>query len=125
MTCLICKCNFSSKKNIGTFLKLDKSLICDKCYHSYPLKINYSVIPLNKHLLYIYSLYPKPYFINSLAYSYEFSKLFSCIYFSFSNNDYCFAFDYFKLTQLKLDIFDDLSSFYDKDIYIICNYMAD
>lgn len=39
--------------------------------------------------------------------------------------DIYMAFDTLKISKQKFDIFDELSSFYDKDIYIICNYLAD
>ena len=80
---------------------------------------------MTNHQLFIYSLYPKPYFINPLAYSYEYSKIFSYVYQKSNMADIYMAFDTLKISKQKFDIFDELSSFYDKDIYIICNYLAD
>lgn len=125
MRCLICKKTFFAKKSFCSLLKNEKYIICDKCYKQYPIKINYCSLPLNKHILHIYSLYPKAYFINSLAYSYEYSKVFSYVISKTNFDALYFSYDYFKINMLKLDIFEDLSSFYDKDIYIICNYLAD
>lgn len=124
MKCLICRCSFSVKKRFSNLLYNEKYLICDKCYKIYPMKINYSCLPIDMHNIHIYYIYPKPYCINSLAYSYEYSKLFDLL-FSHNPNELFFSFDYFRMTNLKLDIFQELSSFYNKDIYIICNYLAE
>lgn len=125
MKCLICKRTFSVKKNFSSLFLHERYLICDKCYKSYPIKIGYTVFPLTNHQLFIYSLYPKPYFINPLAYSYEYSKIFSYVYQKSNMADIYMAFDTLRISKQKFDIFDELSSFYDKDIYIICNYLAD
>lgn len=120
MKCLNCNKNFNFKRDISSILKKDDYLICDECYKRYPLQIGFSVIPLNNSNLIICYLFDKKYMINFKAFSYEYSRLFFQIYLK-NKESYIFSFETFKITNLRLELFNELSNDSNKDIFVICN----
>ena len=114
----------NEKRTISTLLKKSKYIICDNCYLKYHINISVASIPLNRFELYIYSLFDKNYRINPLAYSYEYSRLFNYVYYN-DKDSLIFSFDKLRLNSTILAIFNDLSTFYAKNICVICNCLLD
>lgn len=124
MKCLACKRYFNQKLNLSNLLQKSKYIICDSCYLKYHININVVNVPLNNYELRIYSLFDKNYRINSLAFSYEYSRLFNYVYCK-DEKSIVLSFDKLRLNETLLFILDDLSTFYAKNICIICNYLLD
>ncbi len=123
MRCLNCKKNFNFKRGISSIFKKDNYLICDDCYKRYPIQIGFSVIPLDKSNLIISYLFDKKYMLNFKAFSYEYSRLFFQIYLN-NKESYIFSYESFRITDLILEIFNELSKDTNKDIFVICNYLT-
>lgn len=120
MKCLNCKKNFNQKRGLSNLFKKENYLVCDECYNRYKLSIGLSVIPLDNSNLIIYYLFENKYILNYKAFSYEYSRLFFQVYLN-NKKSFIFSYETFKITPLRLEIFNSLSHESKKDIFVICN----
>ena len=122
MKCLICNNYFSKPKTFSSFFSNKELFICDNCYKSFAININYNVIPLNNnHNLFIYSLFEENNYFKGDPFILEFSQLFKYVY--NQNQNRIILVDYnIYFTNEKFKIYDNLSKLLDDDIYILCNF---
>lgn len=124
MKCIICKKNFNFKKTFKNFLDNDNEQVCDDCYNKYPIKISFDVLPVNQHMVHIFSLFPKKYRVPEQAFIKEYSRLFDYVY-QKNNKEVILMLKGFNLTKTFFPVLELISTLFDSDIYIICNYIED
>ncbi len=120
MKCLICNHTFIVKRRIKDLFSYSKYFVCDSCYKKYPIKINYSVVPLNKYSLKIYSLFDKEYYFKNDPFFLEFSHLLD--YVLKSSNENIFIYSLLKLNEYNLSILSNLANLLESDLIIVCDY---
>ncbi len=122
MKCAICNRNFTVKSRLKDLFKNKKYYICDSCYKRYPIKINYNVIPLNKHNLKIYSLFDKYYHFKNDPFVLEFSHLLE--YVLTLENENIFIYNIININEHKLNYFETISDLMESDLIIVCDFCS-
>lgn len=123
MRCIICKRLFNLKRGFTNLLVDRKEQVCDVCYNKYKLKIAYTEIPIGKGVK-VYSLFPKKYMIPDNAFVVETSRIFSYILNTF-NPKVILIYNNFYLSERQNTILEQISTLFESEIYILCNYMSD
>lgn len=123
MKCINCKNDFYIKRTFSNLFSSKKLMLCDSCYKSFPIEISVQTIPLFKHTLFVYQIYKSDYKINPNSYLIEYSKVFEYLLRK-NQNDLIYVYDRFNLSQSNLDLFEQISTSFEKDIFILCNYFG-
>ena len=87
MRCLICKRLFYKNRTFKTFFKepvLLKCPGCEKKYVAFPFEI---VLPIEKHTLYLTTIFIEPLMINDQAFMIEINQIFTKYYHNMKPND--------------------------------------
>ena len=124
MKCRICDKYFNYKKTFKNLFEIDKDIICEQCYRRYPINLDYTVIPLVKYNLKIYSLHKQIYRINEHAYINEYSRIFNYIY-DKNKKLPILLYNRFYLNQTNIYKMEIVSTFFESDVFIICNNLVD
>lgn len=122
MRCLICDEEFNVIRTLKDLFRVKKFYICDNCLKRYPIKINYSTIPLYKKNLDIIYLFEKEPKIKYEGYIIEFSAIYKKLV-ETNPDKLIFTYDFFNLSYEKLSEFEHISTLLDKDIIILTNIL--
>ncbi len=123
MRCMICNEKFYIKRNLETLFRVQSYTVCDKCYEKYKININYNVIPLDKHKIYIYSLFDQKYIFKHDPFKLEFSRLLNYVLKNNNIKDNLFVYTNIRMSKFYFNTFNCLSKLLDSDLYIVCNYL--
>lgn len=123
MKCFICKKYFNYKKTFKNLFEIDKDIICEQCYKRYPINLDYSVVPLERHYLKIYSLHKIIFRINEHAYINEYSRIFNYL-FDNKKRVPILLYNRFYLNESNIYKMELVSTLFESDVYIICNNLV-
>ena len=117
MKCLNCGKEFIVKRTLKTLFVLKNEVVCDECLKKYKLKMGFSSIPLNKHVLEVISLF------DTIKFKYQiYEELLDSLYKKAKKNYkdyYVLKEDILKLTEGYLSELEDLAKAKNKNIMIL------
>ena len=121
MKCLICNKRITSKITFSDFFSRRNRFVCDKCYETFPIHINYNFIPLEKYGLNIYSIFDKEYHFKNDPFVMETSKIFNYLY-EKDNNSIILLEKKLLINEYSLNIYQKIANINEKNIFIIFDY---
>lgn len=122
MKCLICNKSFNVKRKLSTLLKKEMVFVCDTCYKRYPINLNYQIIPIDNHLVHIYTLFDFKIYFKGDPFIIEYSKIFDFLN-SKHKNELILLYKDLILSDKEFNNLEIISKALDKDI-IILSYSA-
>ena len=121
MKCLNCGKVFIVKRKLNTILNLKDEVVCDECLKRYPIKINFSSIPLSNYNLEIIYLFERKNF-NFLIYEEALEKLFNEVK-KTRKEALVFKENYLKLNDKKISEYEGLANKEKRNIIILTFYL--
>lgn len=123
MKCLNCGKYFSIERNLKTLFSTNRDYICKSCFKLVRIVNDFSMIPLSKYHLIIFTLFNEIKYFNYQALIYYYSKLFTKIITLYQGH-LVIPYDRFYVDDNVIKEYKIMSIMEEKDIVIVCNQLV-
>ena len=124
MKCMICDQIFNEPRMLKDLFRTKQFHVCLNCLKNYPIKINFSHIPLENHMLEVVTLFENDKNINYDAFLEQYSLIYKKIR-EINSNKIIIFLNKLYLTDEFIEEYDHLSRLIDKEIVVLTNVLLD